>query len=59
MSKPILPGKIVKVGTRRWKIAAVGDVGERYYWMVNPKDDRDVAMFPASLVENEENRRLA
>ena len=54
--KPIQPGKIVKIGSRKWKIAAVGDVGERYYWMVNSKDNNDIAMFPAFMVETDENR---
>ena len=54
--KPIMLGEIVKIGYRKWKIAAIGNVGERYYWMVNPKDKNDVAMFPACVVETDENR---
>ncbi len=50
-TKPFLPGYQVKVGSRWWKIVAVGWMGERIYWLVNPEDESDVATFPACVVE--------
>jgi hypothetical protein len=45
----------VKVGTRKWKIGLVKwDGWERYYGLTDKNGD--VALFPADIVETEENR---
>lgn len=43
--------KMVMIGAKtRWGVvAAVGWVGERYYWMVQP--DGSISMMPADMVE--------
>jgi hypothetical protein len=52
MDKMLKLGQIYKVGNKRWKIGAIMNPGERYYLLVNPKDQNDVGFFPASWIEN-------
>jgi len=48
---PFMPDSKVKVGSRWYKVGAVMSlVGERYYQLIDLAKG-DVAMFPATLVE--------
>lgn len=48
-------GSIISNGRKKWKVAAVMNVGERFYLLTNPKDKNDVGFFPASWVESWKN----
>lgn len=50
---PLIVGAVIPCGLYRgWKIAAVGWIGERYYWLQSPERPRGIAMLPADYFRN-------